>query len=121
MFKTTNEESKEIMESLPEIKSLQVEYVVQGKGYGAGLDPEKCQKHVFDEKTISHLIPCSNELCHNGGFLIVPILRHMINQKLSHWEDSQTCFGNETSEKGRKIYRRCLNHFIIKVDVEYKK
>jgi hypothetical protein len=119
--KTTEEISKEFMALFPEIKSLQIEYIEKGKGYGTGLRDEDYQRRVLTEKVISERIRCSNQLCYNGGLFIDHILDDMVHDKETHWEGTEICKGYEGSKKSRTKYRDCLNSFKLKINIEYKK
>jgi hypothetical protein len=44
----------------------------------------------------------------------------MARDHLPELQVSKFCQGNEGSAKGRRIYRKCLNSFEVKVVIKYK-
>lgn len=65
-------------------------------------------------------IDCSNPVCYRGGFSVGSVLREMVRNKETEREARGICQGNEASPKGKKIYRKCLNTFKMKISIKYK-
>jgi hypothetical protein len=65
-------------------------------------------------------VDCSNSLCYNGGVSIGRMLRTMVADGLTQSTFNELCQGNEASPKGRKVYRKCLHHFEVRITVTYK-
>lgn len=101
-------------EAFPLIAHVRVE--VAEIGHGARRD----DRRVYNEDYLGEYIDCSNPACYNGGFSIGAILRDMVHNKQADIETSKLCQGNEASAKGRRIYRKCVNLFKIKVHIDYK-
>lgn len=104
-------------EAFPEIEDLTVEVEESGHGISDWNRKSTYRKKYFP----GEYIDCSNPLCYNGGFSIGSILSEMIRNKQTELETSKLCQGNEGSPKGRRIYRKCINFFKIKVSIKYKK
>jgi hypothetical protein len=103
-------------EAFPEIDNLTVEVEESGHGISDCDRRSTYKKQYFP----GEYIDCSNPLCYNGGFSMGSILREMVKNKQTELETSKLCQGNEGSPKGRKIYKKCMNFFKIKVSVCYK-
>ena len=104
-------------EAFPEIEDLTVE--VEETGHGVG---EWNRKRIYRKQYLpGEYIDCSNPLCYNGGFSIGSILREMVKKKQTELETSKLCQGHEGSPKGRRIYRKCMNFFKVKVSIKYNK
>lgn len=103
-------------EAFPEIEDLTVEVIKSGHGIDDWNRKSTYRKQYFPGEYIN----CSNPLCYNGGFSIGSILREMVRNKQVELETSKICQGNEGSPKGRRIYRKCVNFFKIKVSIKYK-
>ena len=78
----------------------------------------------YDDNTstydrIGEYINCSNAFC-NGGFHIAPLVREMVAKMETHKEGYILCKGNETSPKGRRIYKKCMNGLSVVIDITYK-
>lgn len=101
-------------EAFPQIEDVTVEVEESGEGVTWK------GKQQYGKESLNEYINCSNPLCYNGGFSVSRILREMIHNKQTEIETSAICQGNEGSPKGRRIYRKCLNHFKIKVSMKYK-
>jgi hypothetical protein len=102
-------------EAFPEIEDVRVEVAKSG----AGID-EWNNHAIYGKEDLGEYIDCSNSLCYDGGFSIGAILRDMVSKKQMDLETSQLCQGNEGSPKGRRIYRKCVNYFKVKVSIKYK-
>jgi len=103
-------------EAFPEIQELNIEIIESGKGVG-----EWNEKGTYTlDFPPAEFIDCSNKLCFKGGLRIADIIHEMAINKTEHCEKCESCFGNETSPKGSKIYKKCLNSFEVKVDIKYK-
>ena len=103
-------------EAFPEIEDLTVE--VEESGHGVS---EWNRKRTYRKQNFpGEYIDCSNPLCYNGGFSIGSILREMVRNRQTELETSKLCQGNEGSPKGRRIYRKCMNFFKIKVSIKYR-
>jgi len=103
-------------EAFPEIKDLTVEVEESGHGVSEWNRKRTYRKQYFP----GEYIDCSNPLCYNGGFSIGSILREMVRNRQTELETSKLCQGNEGSPKGRRIYRKCMNFFKIKVSIKYR-
>jgi len=104
-------------EAFPEIEDVRVE--VEEFGHGVY---EENRRSVYPSKThLGEYIDCRNPLCYNGGFSIGDILREMVAHGETELEIRKMCQGNEASPKGRKVYRKCLNMFTVKVSLTYRK
>jgi hypothetical protein len=104
-------------EAFPQIEDLVIEVEESGRDVWHGSSKSTYRMDHLPGEYIN----CSNSLCYNGGFSIGSILREMVRNKQTEIETGKMCQGNEGSPKGRKIYRKCLNMFKIKVSLTYKK
>jgi hypothetical protein len=103
-------------EAFPEIASIRVELSQTGEG-----TYDWDRNRVFTTETFpGEYVDCTNRICYNGGISLGRILRDMVAKKESHREGAELCQGNEASPKGHSIYRKCLNRFEYKIDIEYK-
>jgi hypothetical protein len=68
--------------------------------------------------SVGEYIRCSNHFC-NGGFKIAEVIRQMTKINEPHREDTLICGGSETSPKGRRVYKRCMNSLRVVVDIKY--
>jgi len=102
-------------EAFPQIENLKVKVEESGEGIHESSNPR-----YYDEKVAGQYIDCSNPLCDRGGFSIGKILHEMVNKKETHNETSASCQGNEGSPEGKRIYRKCFNHFKVTVDIKYQ-
>ena len=101
--------------AFPMIKSVRIE-VTQSK------DPiwqREMGPSVYHEKNIGEYVDCQNSLCYNGGVSLGEMLREMVREKKKEGEFSKICKGYEGSPKGRRTYRKCVNFFKLKIDIEY--
>ena len=103
-------------EAFPEIEDL----IVEVEESGQGVSERNCKRTYRKQNLPGEYINCSNPLCYNGGFSIGSILREMIRNRQTELETSELCQGNESSLKGRRIYRKCMNSFKIKVSIKYR-
>jgi len=103
-------------EAFPEIEDLTVEV----EEWGQGIDDWNRQRVYQKQYFPGEYINCSNPLCYNGGFSIGSILHAMIRKKQTELETEKGCQGNEGSQKGKRIYGKCMNFFKIKVFIKYK-
>lgn len=62
---------------------------------------------------------CSNPLCYGGGVSIGTMLREMVRDRATDGEFTKLCKGHEGSRKGRRIYRKCLHAFTVRIAVVY--
>jgi hypothetical protein len=103
-------------EAFPEIEDLRVEVTEEGRDIIGSSGKSIYTKEYFPGEFIN----CSNSSCYNGGFSIGSILREMEKNKQTEFETRKGCQGNEGSPKGKRIYRKCLNSFQIKVSIKYR-
>ncbi|AKI97035.1 hypothetical protein [Kosmotoga pacifica] len=103
-------------EAFPEIEDLTVEVEETGHGVSELNRKRTYRKQYFP----GEYIDCSNPLCYNGGFSIGSILREMVKKRQTELETLKLCQGHEGSPKGRRIYRKCMNFFKVKVSIKYK-
>ncbi len=101
--------------AFPTIKNLSVHV----EHYGHGITRWNKDRYYNKDNQPGEYIDCSNPLCYNGGFSIGSILREMIRNNEIEKIDSLLCDGNEGSPKGRRIYRKCMNMFKIRIKLEY--
>jgi hypothetical protein len=103
-------------EAFPGIEDLTVEVEESGDDV-----INRNRKSIYRKQYFpGEYIDCSNPLCYDGGFSIGEILREMVRDKQTELEKSMLCQGNEGSPKGRRIYKKCMNFFNIKVSIKYK-
>lgn len=101
--------------AFPGIEGIKAE--IEESGYDVN---EWNSKRIYSKEHFpGEYVNCSNSLCYNGGFSIGEIIRDMIKEKKTEFEISKLCQGNEGSPKGRRIYRKCLNFFKIKISLRY--
>ncbi len=103
-------------EAFPTIEDLTVEVEEFGQGITKGNRQRVYRKQNFP----GEYIDCDNPLCYNGGFSIGEILREMVANTQMELDTSKLCQGNEGSPKGRRIHKKCMNAFHIKVSIKYK-
>lgn len=107
-------------EVFPDIESVTVD--VEESGYGAGRYRGNPVCANYETHNLpGEFINCSNPKCYRGGFSIGRILRHMASQKQTSHSTDEVCRGHEASPKGKRIDRKCLNTFGIRISVRYKK
>src|SRR6266478_7247400 len=70
-------------------------------------------------KNPGEYINCHNPDC-NGGLQIGPIVREMVQKRETVRKGEATCFGQETSQKGRRVYGKCKNYFEYEITITYK-
>lgn len=104
----------EFEKAFPDIEDITVEIEEKGEDvYGSN-------KYMYKKNNISQFVNCSNSLCYGGGINIGRILRQMTENREIQFNGIKFCQGNETSPKGKKIYRKCVNQFTIKINIKYK-
>lgn len=69
--------------------------------------------------SIGEYINCSNAFC-DGGYHIAQLIREMVAKKETHRESTLLCKGNETSPKGHRIYKKCMNGLSVDIEITYK-
>jgi len=119
VFRETNfflGEKVAFAKAFPSIETLRVEVEEDGDG----VRYEWGRVSVYTQERSGEYINCSNLLCYNGGFRLGDILRHIVENKLTHHEAFEVCQGYEGSPKGRRKYRSCCNSFKVKVTITYK-
>jgi len=99
--------------AFPEIESVRFQYELRGDGV------YKWNATGVRDR-VGEYIDCVNPICYNGGFSIGSLLRDMVGARETHREGIATCQGNEGSPKGRRVYRKCLNHWTYVIDLTYK-
>jgi hypothetical protein len=100
--------------AFPEVRNIVVNVTETGDGLYRGE-----RNHHYTKSTIGEYINCSNRSCYNGGFRIGDILRDMILSRENDRKGTDVCQGNEASQKGRRIYRKCLNEFSFTIHIDY--
>ncbi|MCH9035939.1 MAG: hypothetical protein IH860_01290 [Chloroflexi bacterium] len=103
-------------EAYPDIDDLTIEVNESGEGIGRWGGFATYNKRGFP----GEYVDCSNPRCFNGGFSLGRLLYPMIGRRQAESETSLPCQGYEGSPKGKRIYRKCLNGFTIKVLIQYK-
>ncbi len=104
-------------EAYPQIENIKVEVEQRGQGVR-----EWNKNWVLNGiNDFRQYIDCSNPLCAKGGFALGEMVRDMVRNKDESFEQSKICIGNEGSPKGKRIYRKCMNYFTVKVAIQYKK
>ena len=120
VFRETNyvfvKKEKDFDKAFPGIESVRMEIKEIGSH-----EYRKRGISVYTKETFREYHDCTNTLCYNGGFSMGQIVREMIQDNKTHWEGNKICQGYEGSPKGRRKYRKCVNMWSIKVDIEYKK
>lgn len=77
--------------------------------------------HTHSTPFLGEYIDCSNQICYSGGFSVGQILRDMVRENKTEYNQSDIrCRGYEGSENGRRRYGACLHSFDVKVTVKYK-
>ena len=102
----------------PEIEKLDIIVEFQGCGIDF-LKDKKNISHYNIETLHGEYIDCINPLC-GGGFSIGSILREMGRTKETNKEVIKMCQGYEGSPKGKIKYGKCVNRFIVKINIKYK-
>lgn len=103
-------------EAFPEIEDLTVEV----EEFGEGTTKWNRERVYRKQRFPGEYIDCHNPLCYNGGFSIGEILREMVANRQTELYTSKLCQGNEGSPKGRRIHKKCMNGFHVKVSIKYK-
>ncbi|OQA71765.1 MAG: hypothetical protein BWY33_01951 [Candidatus Dependentiae bacterium ADurb.Bin246] len=101
--------------AFPNIEDITVEVEETGEGVYRGVN-----KYTYKKGDIGEFVDCSNSFCYGGGISIGSILREMVLKKETQFDGMRFCKGNEGSPKGKKIYRKCMNQFKVKVNIKYK-
>lgn len=101
-------------EVYPQIDAITVE--VQENDLGRDISKRTYAKHNFPGEFIN----CSNSMCYAGGYHLGSLISSMVREGKTSAEGSAICRGNEGSPKGRRIRRKCLNHFKVNVSIRYK-
>lgn len=99
--------------AFPGIESIRVDVNETGEIRFGG-------NRTYTNSSLGEFVNCSNSMCYNGGFRIGDVVREMNYKREENREGSAICQGNEGSPKGRRIYRKCLNHFDYKITIKYK-
>jgi hypothetical protein len=101
--------------AFPMIKSLRIE-ITQSQD---SIWQKEMGPSVYHENNIGEFVDCQNSLCYNGGVSLGELLREMARKNKKEGEFSKICQGYEGSPKGRRRYRRCVNFFKLKINIEY--
>lgn len=101
-------------EAFPDITDIRIEVSESSLGGGRQHHAVCTRDHLPGE-----YVDCSNPLCYRGGVSIGSILREMVRTRHMTAEVTRLCQSNEGSPKGRRIYRKCLHSFKIKVTLTY--
>lgn len=96
-------------ERFPEIEHLKGS-VSQPGYFVTGLKASSLKNHMDME------VRCRNPSCSNGRLYLEPIVRELVRNQQTEYEDSELCLAKETGSG-----RDCLNHFEIKISITYKK
>ena len=103
-------------EAFPTIEDIKV-VVKRGGHYGVS----EWNKEEHYGMNVGEYVDCSNSTCYNGGFSIGEFVRLMVASNQTHFEkDYISCQGYEGSQKGKRRYRSCTNHFAVVIDIKYK-
>ncbi len=105
-------------EAFPEIDDIRVEVEERGEGVRQFFPGDS--KSIYGKSLLGEYVDCSNSLCYNGGVSIGEAIREMVRSRATERETSQICCGYEGSPKGRRKYRKCTNHFKVKVAIKFK-
>jgi hypothetical protein len=103
-------------EAYPEIEDI----VIEVEETGDSVDSENRHRRYTTKYLPGEFINCSNPMCYGGGFHLGSYLHSMVSEQKTELEESTLCRGNEGSPKGRRIYRKCLNLFKVKINITYK-
>ena len=101
-------------EAFPTVEDLQLEVQQKMTGDAGG------SAITFDRSTVRSFVACRNPVCVRGGVDIGAMIQEMARKRETQRKFSELCKGNEGSPKGRKIYRKCLNHFTVAIFIRYK-
>lgn len=103
----------EFKKGYPTIESIKIKAIE--KGYVR----EWTKPLIFDEKTISEYINCSNPSCQRGRFDIDIEIHGMVLKKETYREETLICGGEEGGlPKGKS--RNCINRLNIEIKIKYK-
>ena len=100
-------------EAYPTIETAKVEITQSGENVYLG------GKGVLENERIGEFYDCNNLMCYNGGVSIGEILRDMVANRQTEFEDDKPCQGYEGSPKGQRRYGLCHNRFLVKISLEY--
>jgi len=103
-------------EAYPQIEDIEVEVEETGRG----VESRSRSRRYTKEYLPGEFVNCSNPMCYGGGFQLGLYLHGMVSGKKTELEESALCSGNEGSPQGRRVYRKCLNLFRLKIKVTYK-
>jgi len=100
-------------EAFPAIEDIRIEY----REYDSAGHPSYNRPSVSTKENIFLEIGCSNRVCHEGGFALLPIIRKMYPMKETTFQRTITCRGYEGS---KKVGRRCWHYLELSITVRYK-
>lgn len=103
-------------EAYPQIEDIEVEVEETGRGVESWSRSRRYAKEYLPGEFVN----CSNPMCYGGGGQLGLYLHGMVSGKKTELEESALCSGNEGSFQGRRVYRKCLNLFRLKIKVTYK-
>ena len=117
-FNKTNfvftEKTTDFSKAFPGIEKLRIEITEKGNGITPGFNTS-----VITNSNMCEYSNCSNKSCVHGGVHIGELVRSMMHKKETLKEEYKICIGNEGSPKGKRVYRKCLNRFDIKIEISY--
>lgn len=101
-------------EAFPEIEDIRMEY----REHDSAGHPSHKSPSVSTKANIYLDVGCSNRSCHEGGFLILSIIRKMYHRKeMTFQEDLVRCKGYEGS---KKVGRSCWHYLKLSIAIKYK-
>lgn len=100
--------------AFPQVRHVQVLIEESGEGIS-----EANHKRARSGDTLGEFVDCSNPRCYNGGVCVGSVLREMVAAGETTREFEAVCQGSEGSPKGRRVYRKCLNEFRVRIEIQY--
>ena len=89
-------------EAFPGVDSIRVDVREEDIG-------QLVRERTLSAEAISECVDCSNPLCYNGGFVLGPTIRLMVESRRTDEDISVSCQGYEGSPKGRVKDDECMH------------
>jgi hypothetical protein len=69
--------------------------------------------------TPGEFVNCGNSICYHGGFPVGELFRELVRERKTEHAGVLVCRGQETSPKGRAVYRSCARSANVTVRIRY--
>ena len=109
--------NKPFSDVFPSIEDMKV-VVKLGGDYGVS---ELNSENHFGTNVTEYYIPCTNPMCHEGGFSVDNLIKRMVASNETRLQkDYIPCQGFENPSNWTGRNHRCTNFFSVRIDIKYK-